>query len=140
MFEILFPTYPSSGTTSHCRAMEHTQYSITETICSRGWQTRCHVFSARSQWNTQLLAKCRHRGCKCLSRNVINYNEDLEELVTLIKPDYEPPSNENEALTLYCEITCSGLILKTKHVLTLQEMSLHRTFVQGYICHSVEQI
>lgn len=46
-----------------------------------------------------------------MSRNVINYNEDLEELVTLIKPDYEPPSNENETLTLYCEITCSGLIL-----------------------------
>ena len=33
------------------------------------------------------------------TENAIDYNEDLEELVTLTKQDCEPPSNENEALT-----------------------------------------
>ena len=30
---------------------------------------------------------------------------DCAELVQLVKPDYVPPSNVNEALRLYCEVT-----------------------------------
>ena len=37
--------------------------------------------------------------------NCQDYSEDLEELVRLIKPNYVPPSDEREALALYCEIT-----------------------------------
>lgn len=34
-----------------------------------------------------------------------DYNNDMNELVTLLKPDYVPPSDEFEALELYVEIT-----------------------------------
>ena len=36
--------------------------------------------------------------------NCVDYNENFEELGKLIKPDYEPPSNEQEARKLYIEI------------------------------------
>lgn len=36
--------------------------------------------------------------------NCVDYSEEMEELVRTIKPDYVPPSNENEALKLYSEI------------------------------------
>ena len=39
------------------------------------------------------------------AENCQDYSEDLEELVRLIKPNYVPPSDEREALALYCEIT-----------------------------------
>ena len=39
------------------------------------------------------------------AENCVNYKENFEELVRLIKPAYEPPSNEQEALKLYIEIT-----------------------------------
>ena len=39
------------------------------------------------------------------AENCVDYNENFEELVRLIKPDYEPPSSEQEALKLYIEIT-----------------------------------
>ncbi|KAJ7322020.1 hypothetical protein OS493_033416 [Desmophyllum pertusum] len=39
------------------------------------------------------------------AESCVDYNEDLEELVRLVKPDYVPPSNEYEALQLYSEIT-----------------------------------
>ena len=38
------------------------------------------------------------------AESCVENNEDLEELVRLIKPDYSPPSNEREALKLYSEI------------------------------------
>ena len=38
------------------------------------------------------------------AENCVDYNEDMEELVRLIKPDYEPPLNEYQALRLYSEI------------------------------------
>ena len=38
------------------------------------------------------------------AENCVDYNEDLEELVRLIKTDYQPPLNEDEALKLYSEI------------------------------------
>ena len=38
------------------------------------------------------------------AENCVDYNEEMEELVRLIKPDYEPPLNEYEALRLYSEI------------------------------------
>lgn len=37
--------------------------------------------------------------------NCVDYDEDIEELVRLLKPDYLPPSDEFEALKLYSEIT-----------------------------------
>ncbi|KAK2566896.1 hypothetical protein P5673_008655 [Acropora cervicornis] len=36
--------------------------------------------------------------------NCVDYNENFEELVRPIEPDYEPPSNEPEALKLYIKI------------------------------------
>ena len=39
------------------------------------------------------------------AKNCVDYNENFERLVRLIKPDYEPPSSEQEALKLYIEIT-----------------------------------
>ena len=40
--------------------------------------------------------------CKVMyAENCVDYNENFEELVKLINPDYEPPSNEQEALKLY---------------------------------------
>ena len=38
------------------------------------------------------------------AENCVDYNEDMEELVRLIKTDYQPPLNEYEALKLYSEI------------------------------------
>ena len=38
------------------------------------------------------------------AENCVDYNGDMEELVRLIKPDYEPPLNEYEVLRLYSEI------------------------------------
>ena len=38
------------------------------------------------------------------AENCVDYNEDLKELVRLIKTDYQPPLNEDEALKLYSEI------------------------------------
>ena len=38
------------------------------------------------------------------AESCVEHNEDLEEIVRLIKPDYSPPSNEREALKLYSEI------------------------------------
>ena len=38
------------------------------------------------------------------AENCVDHNEDIEELVRLIKPDYSPPLNEREALKLYSEI------------------------------------
>ena len=38
------------------------------------------------------------------AENCADYNEDVEELVRLIKPDYVSPSNEFEAVELFSEI------------------------------------
>ena len=38
------------------------------------------------------------------AESCVDHNEDLEEIVRLIKPDYSPPSNEREALKMYSEI------------------------------------
>lgn len=38
------------------------------------------------------------------AENCVDHNEDIEELVRLIKPDYSPPLNEREALELFSEI------------------------------------
>ena len=44
--------------------------------------------------------------CKGLyAENCPDHADGVGELVQLIKPDYVPPSNANEALKLYCEIT-----------------------------------
>ena len=44
--------------------------------------------------------------CKGLyAENCPDHADGVEESVQLIKPDYVPPSNANEALKLYCEIT-----------------------------------
>ena len=44
--------------------------------------------------------------CKELyAENCLDCAKGLEELVQLVKPDYVPPSNANEALRLYCEVT-----------------------------------
>ena len=37
------------------------------------------------------------------AENCVDYN--FEELVRLLKPDYDPPSSEQEALKLYIETT-----------------------------------
>ena len=43
--------------------------------------------------------------CKGMyAESCVDHNDDLEELVRLIKPDHSPPSNEREALTLYFEV------------------------------------
>ena len=43
--------------------------------------------------------------CKELyAENCADYNEDVEELVRLIKPDYVSASNEFEAVALFSEI------------------------------------
>ena len=38
------------------------------------------------------------------AENCVDYNEDMEQLVRLIKTDYQPPLNEHEALKFYSEI------------------------------------
>ena len=38
------------------------------------------------------------------AENCADYNEDVEELVRLIKPGYVSPSNEFEAVELFSEI------------------------------------
>jgi len=45
------------------------------------------------------------KACKEMyAENCVDYNDDLEELVRLIKPDYVPPSNEYEAVELFSGI------------------------------------
>jgi len=45
------------------------------------------------------------KACKEMyAENCVDYNDDVEELVRLIKPDYVPPSNECEAVELFSEI------------------------------------
>ena len=45
------------------------------------------------------------RACKMLySEKCVDVNENMEELVRLIKPNYEPPSNASQALKLFIEI------------------------------------
>ena len=39
------------------------------------------------------------------TENCVDYDENIEELVRLIEADFEPPSNEQEALKLYIKIT-----------------------------------
>ena len=53
-----------------------------------------------SHVNMQDVADCK----EIYAENCPDYNDNMDELIRLLKPDYVPPSNECEALDLYVEM------------------------------------